>query len=159
MKMKMLSIVVWLMVLASADQTMANSGLIMDSNFPIETCEGASLRPAVERLLKPVLLTRAAAIKSNREWDDAYDKAFFDLINMTDPDAREAQVALMAYYTGEHYGEELIELARAHPMQFDPLVRRYRLCRPRLSFEDQLSGVMVLQTLYKIYDGDFDSKK
>ncbi len=159
MKLQMLAMVLCLVTLASAHQTVAADSLIMDSHYPIETCEGMFLPPRVERLLKPILLARAAAIRSNREWDTAYEKAFYNLLKMKGPDAREAQVALMAYYTGEHYGEELLELARAHPLQFDPLVRRYRLCRPRLTFEDQLSGVVVLQTLYKIYDGDFDSKK
>ena len=159
MKLQMLAMTFILMALASAGQALAADGLIADSNYPIETCEGKFLPPGVERLLKPVLLARAAAIRSNREWDTTYEKAFYNLLKMKGPEAREAQVALMAYYTGEHYGEELLENALAHRKQFDPLVRRYRRCRPRLTFEDQLSGVVVLQTLYKIYDDDFASEK
>jgi len=158
-KLQMVAITLGLAVLASADQALAADGLIADSHYPIETCEGKFLPPGVERLLKPVLLARAAAIQSHREWDTTYEKAFYNLLKMKGPEAWEAQVALMAYYTGEHYGEELVEHALAHRKEFDPLVRRYRQCRPRLTFEDQLSGVVVLQTLYKIYDGDFDSKK
>lgn len=159
MKLHMLAIALCLVASASAHETMAADGLIMNADYPIETCEGKFLAPRVERLLKPVLLALAAHMRSNREWDAAYDKAFYKLLKMKGPDAREAQVALMAYYTGESYGEDLLELTRAHRLQFDPLVRRYRLCRPRLTFEDQLSGVMVLQTLYKIYDGDLNPKK
>ncbi len=157
MKLHMLAMAFCLVALASAHQTMAADGLIMSQHYPIETCKGIFLPPRVERLLKPVLLSLAAAIRSNREWDTDYEKAFYNLLKMKGPDAREAQVALMAYYVGAHYGEELLELARTHPLQFDPFVERYRLCRPQLTFEDQLSGVMVLQTLYKIYDGDFES--
>jgi len=134
-------------------------GVVMDTHFPIATCESEALPPRIERLLKPVLLALAAAIRSGQEWDTAYERAFYKLLEMKGPEAREAQAALMAYYTGEHYGEELVELARVHRSQFDPLVRRYRECRPKLTFEDQLSDVLVLRTLYKIYEGDFDSKK
>jgi len=159
MKLQMLAITFSLVALASAGQALAADGLIADSHYPIETCEGKFLPPRVERLLKPVLLARAAEIRSHREWDTAYEKAFYNLLKMKGPEAREAQAALMAYYVGEHYGEELVEHALAHRKEFDPLVRHYRQCRPRLTFEDQLSGVLVLQTLYKIYDGDFDSEK
>jgi hypothetical protein len=152
-------IVLGLVTFSTCGLGLAANGVVMDTDHPIATCESKNLPPRVERLLKPVLLALAARIRSGEEWDTAYERAFYRLLERKGPDAREAQVALMAYYTGEHYGEELLELARAHPSQFDALVRSYRECRPKVTFEDQLTGVVVLRTLYMIYEGDIDLRK
>ncbi len=151
-------IVLGLVTFSTCGLGAAADGVVMDTDHPIATCESKTLPPRVERLLKPVLLALTVANRSGQEWDTAYERAFYRLLEMKSPAAREAQVALMAYYTGEHYGEELLVLARAYRSQFDPLVRRYRECRPKVTFEDQLSGVVVLRTLYMIYEGDIDLK-
>src|SRR5512147_2700219 len=89
-----------IVTLVSAPRATFGEGLIQDSHYPIQTCAGDALPPRVERLLKPVLLARAAANRANEEWDTTYESAFYKLLQMKGADARQAQVALMAYYTG-----------------------------------------------------------
>jgi len=126
------------------------SGVIPNHRNPIPSCDGRSLRPAVEQLLKPVLFAWVAAEDSERN-RDAYYTAFEQLLAMHTADAHEAQAALMAYYTGEHSGDEMLEATLAEPRVFDPLVTAFRTCRPTLTFESDLTGVVVLRTLYDIY--------
>jgi hypothetical protein len=133
--------------------TASGQGVVQDDYSPIPTCD-RQLPSPVEALVRPVLQTRAAALQAKREWDTAYEDAFYRLLKMRSPVAREAQAALMAYYTGEHYGEELLELAKTKPQVSDPPVAKYRICRPKVAFEDQLQGVVVLRTLYELYEND-----
>jgi hypothetical protein len=58
----------------------------------------------------------------------------------------------MAYYTGEHYGEELLDGVLEQPALADPLIRRYRECRPSVSFENELDNLVVLRAQYNAYD-------
>jgi hypothetical protein len=138
---------------------MAHAAVEPDEHSPISTCTTGSLPPEVDLLVKPVLLARVAAARSHTEWDESFENQFYKLLKMKGATALEAQVALMSYYTGEHYGEELLETVLKKSKQADPLVRRYRECRPRTSFEDQLDGVMVLRTLYDIYEQQHARKK
>jgi len=135
------------------------AGVEQDPHSPIPTCPDTSLPHRVERLLKPVLMARAAGLQAREDWDKPYEEEFYKLLERKGPDALEAQVALMAYYTGEHYGHELLEALLGHPAQVDPLVRRYRACRPRVTFEDRLIGVVVLRTLYDMYEGERGPRK
>ena len=132
-------------------------GLVQDDSAPIPPCE-QQLASSIESLVRPVLLARAAALQAKREWDGAFEESFYGLLKQRSPAAEEAQVALMAYYTGEHYGEELVERVMSKPKVFGPLVAKYRLCRPNLTFEDQLRGVVVLRTLYDIYESERQGK-
>jgi hypothetical protein len=52
---------------------------------------------------------------------------------------------------GEHYGEELLSAVLGRARRADKLVERYAACRPPLSFEKDLEGVVVLKTLYTPY--------
>lgn len=128
--------------------------VIQDDHSPIPTCERQQLPLDVEALIRPVLLARVAALEARREWDTTYEDAFYRLLRLRSPAAREAQTALMAYYTGEHYGEELLELTTSEPKVFAPLVAKYRICRPAVTFEDQLQGIVVLRTLYELFEDD-----
>jgi hypothetical protein len=118
---------------------------------PIFECKVETLEPGVEALLRPVLLPMAAARRARRDHDKAYVTAFEGLLESSDKDALEAQVALMAYYVGEHYGEELLASVLNRARRADSLVEYYAACRPRTSFEQDLGGVMVLKTLYTQY--------
>jgi hypothetical protein len=93
----------------------------------------------------------AAARRARRDHDKAYVSAFEALLESSDKDALEAQVALMAYYVGEHYGEELLASVLGRARRADKLVEQYAACRPVASFEKELGGVMVLKTLYTQY--------
>jgi hypothetical protein len=62
----------------------------------------------VENKLSVVLDARDLAAEKNDWWDKAYEDAFEHLMQSKDPASREARVALMDYYVGEHYGEELV---------------------------------------------------
>jgi len=46
--------------------------------------------------------------RKNDWWDKGYEKAFSSLLNAKDEASKEARVALMDYYVGEAYGEELV---------------------------------------------------
>ena len=127
----------------------------IDANDPIPTCKEARLPQGVERLIRPVLEARVERLaKDDEDTNERYDTAFYNLVESRDSEALEAQVALMAYYVGEHYGHELVDAVLEHGPPADVLVNRYKVCRPPVSFESQLSGVMVLRTLYGIYDSD-----
>jgi hypothetical protein len=126
-------------------------GVVPDSHSPIFTCKGEVLPPPIEALLRPVLLPMAAARRARRDHDKTYVNAFEALIESSDKNALEAQVALMAYYVGEHYGEELLSSVLGRARRADKLVERYAACRPPVSFEKELEGVIVLKTLYTQY--------
>ena len=66
------------------------------------------LPPEVEAALVPVLEARATALRLKIEWDKNYEKAFVSLLNAKTKAASQARVALMDYYVGEAYGEELV---------------------------------------------------
>jgi hypothetical protein len=129
----------------------ATPGVIADSHSPIFTCKGEVLAPQIEALLRPVLIPMANARRARRDHDEKYVKAFESLLESRDKNALEAQVALMAYYVGEHYGEELLSSVQGRGRQADKLVQRYAACRPAVSFERELEGVIVLKTLYTLY--------
>jgi len=101
------------------------SGVQPDKYNPIATCEKGSLPDEVDRLIKPVLLARVAQTRSGTYIDKAFETAFYKFLDTKGKAALEAKVALMAYYVGEHYGEELSEAVLEHPNQADVLVRRY----------------------------------
>jgi hypothetical protein len=130
------------MVAASVGCT---NGPTIDQAAPILTCEAPPLDPAVEHLIKPVLLSFV------EDSDETFEAPFHALLVSGDSRAVEAQVALMAYYIGEHPGEELIESLLKRSSEADPLISNYRRCRPALSIERQLAGVVVLRTKYDIY--------
>jgi hypothetical protein len=67
-----------------------------------------SLPIAVEAKLLPVLDARDVASRKNDWWDKGYEKAFTALLEAKDEASKEARVALMDYYVGEAYGEELV---------------------------------------------------
>jgi len=127
-------------------------GVVPDQHSPIATCEQRRLSPDIELLLRPVLLAQADAVRAGREWDANFEHAFYSLLERRSASAREAQTALMAYYTGEHYAEDLLRVATNRSKLFAPLVAQYKTCRPMVSFEDQLAGVAVLRTLYQRFE-------
>ena len=133
--------------------------VLQDKHSPIPTCPQRALTADVESLLRPVLLANVAARRADREWDTAYKDSFYRLLELRSPVAHEAQAALMAYYVGEHYGEELLEVAESNPKVFRPLIAKYGTCRPSLSFEAQLHGVVVLRTLYEHFENDTSGKQ
>lgn len=66
------------------------------------------LDPKVEGLLSPVLRARHAAFEKGDAWDKGYEAAFYRLLSQKGPSAQQARVALMDYYIGEAYAEELV---------------------------------------------------
>jgi hypothetical protein len=130
---------------AAAWTTACASGPTIDGSAPIPTCDALPLDPAVERLISPVLLS---FVRGSRE---PFEAALEKLLASRDSRAGEAQAALMAYYIGEHPGEELIQSLLTRPSEADPLIAKYRVCRPSLSVERQLRGLVVLRTKYDVY--------
>ena len=63
---------------------------------------------AVETKLFPVLHARDEASRKNDWWDKGYESAFESLLRAKDKASQQARVALMDYYVGEAYGEELV---------------------------------------------------
>ena len=85
--------------------------LICALSAPALADQGAcpTILPAtVEAKLLPVLEARDEASRKNDWWDKGYESAFGVLLNAKDDDSRQARVALMDYYVGEAYGEELV---------------------------------------------------
>ena len=62
----------------------------------------------VEARLSPVLRALDRAHKRNDIWDKQYEAAFASLLRAKDKASVQARVALMDYYVGESYGEELV---------------------------------------------------
>ena len=56
----------------------------------------------------PVLHALDRALKRNDIWDKEYETAFGKLMRAKDAASAEARVALMDYYVGESFGEELV---------------------------------------------------
>jgi len=141
-----------LLAVASLSGDARGQGVVPDEHAPIPTCEQRRLTPDIELLVRPVLLARVEALRAGREWDADFEHAFYSLLERRSASAREAQTALMAYYTGEHYAEDLLRVATNRSKLFAPLVAQYKTCRPTVSFEDQLEGVLVLRTLYQHFE-------
>jgi len=118
---------------------------VPDKKAPIETCRQTRLATEVEALVRKVLMAR-----SGGDWGPDY-AALEDVMKSREPAALEARVALMAYYLGEHPGEELLESVLAEGARVAPLVQKYSQCRPRLSSEWRLPTVGVSRTLYDLY--------
>jgi hypothetical protein len=121
-------------------------GPVPDERAPISTCRDTTLAPEVEALVRPVLMAHSGA-----DWGPDY-AALEEVITSRHPAALEARVALMAYYLGEHPGEELLESVLGDGTSAMPLVRKYSQCRPPLRSEWRLPTVVVLRTLYDLYD-------
>jgi hypothetical protein len=138
-------IVFFAVATAAALSAACANGPTIDRSAPIPTCDALQLDPAIERLISPVLLSFAGGSQG------AFETALDKLLTSVDSRAVEAQAALMAYYLGEHPGEELIQSLLQRASEADPLITKYRVCRPSLSFERQLRGVVVLRTKYDIY--------
>jgi hypothetical protein len=145
------------LTVAAASIASCASGPTIDGHTPLATCVSRHLEPAVDSLIRPVLLgyidMRRSSNPSSGEATRKFEDPFHALLESRDPRVLEAEVALTAYYLGEHAGEELIEslLSKVTP-KTDALVATYRVCRPRTSFEQELTGVVVLRTKYDIYD-------
>lgn len=135
----------------------AGRGPTIEKGAPIPTC-GYRLDPSVDGLIRPVLLGLVKMRQTSGGVSEAafklFEDPFYALLRSEDPRALEAQVALTAYYVGEHPGGELIEALLSHGPLADRLVAKYRVCRPLTSFEDRLTGVVVLGTKYRIYDDE-----
>jgi hypothetical protein len=130
----------------------AQAGVKPEEHFPIATCQKGTLPAEVDSLVKPVLLARVAWARSTTHLDKAFEAAFYKFLDAKSSRALEAKVALLAYYIGEHYGEELLDAVLERPAQADALVRRYRACRLQTSFEAELDGLVVLRTQYDNYE-------
>jgi hypothetical protein len=145
------------LALTAAGVASCARGPTIDGHAPLATCTSHNLDPAVDRLIRPVILgysdMRRSSDPYSGEATKKFEGPFYALLESRGPGVLEAEVALAAYYLGEHPGEELVEslLSRATP-KTDALVATYRVCRPRTSFERELTGVVVLRTKYDVYD-------
>jgi hypothetical protein len=63
---------------------------------------------SVEAKLLPVLDVLAEAVRKDDWFDKKYEQEFYRLLKSKDKASQEARVALMDYYVGEHFGEELV---------------------------------------------------
>jgi hypothetical protein len=61
-----------------------------------------------EAYLTPVLKSLAEARGRGASFDGKFETQFYRLLEATGPSARRARVALMDYYVGESYSEELV---------------------------------------------------
>jgi hypothetical protein len=97
----------------------------------------------VETVVRPVL---SAGLDL-----DANNAALESLFADRSDRALEAKVALMAYYLGEHSGEELVEGVLVQQEQATPLVQKYVSCRPPLPGEWRIGTLRASRTKYDIY--------
>ena len=94
-----------------------------------------NMTSSVEQKLLPVLKALENAQKKNDYFDKEYERQFDRLLKAKDKASREARVALMDYYVGEHFGEELTCAVALDCNQIKPIVELYQKCdiRPSLS--------------------------
>jgi len=122
---------------------LTHRGVITSDLHPIPTCQGPALTRDVEVLVRPVL---------GASFDlDANNDALESLLGDRSDRALDAKVALMAYYLGEHAGEELIESVLAQHEKATPLVQQYMSCRPPLPSEWRIGTLRSSRTKYDIY--------
>ena len=124
---------------------LSHRGVISSSNDPIPDCLSRPLRPDVEQLVRPVLVA-----SSTDDWGPNYD-ALERLLKLQTPPATEARVALMAYYLGEHPGEELVEGVLLEQAVATPLVLDYMQCRPTMPSEWRIGTNRASRTKYRHY--------
>ena len=93
------------------------------------------LSPSVEAKLLPVLKARKEATRKNDWWDKGYEEAFAALLKSEDEDSVHARVALMDYYVGEAYGEELVCTVALDGPKVEKLLELHTRCdvKPRHS--------------------------
>ena len=130
---------------AIAPGYMTHRGVVIRDDGPIPTCDGHPLGRNVEALVRQVL---DASVSLGL---DANNDALDSLLDDRSERALEAKVALMAYYLGEHSGEELIESVLAQQEEATPLVQRYVSCRPPLPLEWRIGTLRASRTKYDIY--------
>ncbi len=56
----------------------------------------------------PVLHALGEARRTNNIWNRKYERAFRKLMAKKDAASKQAKVALMDFYLGEHFGEDLV---------------------------------------------------
>ena len=83
---------------------------------------------AVEARLVPVLHALDRALKRNDIWDKEYETAFGKLMRAKDAASAEARVALMDYYVGESFGEELVCAVALDGARNISLLERFTEC-------------------------------
>jgi len=82
----------------------------------------------VEKRLLPVLKALDAVAKKDDWFDKEYEQQFVKLLRAKDNASREARVALMDYYVGEHLGEELVCAVALDGIEIKPIVELYEKC-------------------------------
>jgi hypothetical protein len=144
-------IVILIAAFAHTANAQSVRGIIRDRDDPIEMCKTGQLKPAVEALLKPILIARATADRARRMNDSAFDAAFDRLLKDTTGTGLEGRVALMAYYVGDMPAEALLTQVHRDGNRAYPLVLQYQTCRPSVSFELQIPSIPVIRRLYWQY--------
>jgi hypothetical protein len=86
------------------------------------------LPATVEAKLLPVLKARDEASRKNDWWDKGYESAFGALLSAKDDDSKQARVALMDYYVGEAFGEELVCAVALDGSDVNSFLELYSLC-------------------------------
>ena len=102
---------------------------------PIPTCKTVELAPEIEERILPVL---SGLVKAREEGDwylPEYTGALHDLLREQSAVASEARIALLAYYVGEAYGEELVCAVSSDGASVLPLLEDYRRCRPQVALD------------------------
>jgi hypothetical protein len=82
----------------------------------------------VEERLMPVLDALAEATEKNDFFDEKYEQEFQKLLQARDQASREARVALMDYYVGEHFGEVLVCVVALDGKEIERLLSLYTRC-------------------------------
>jgi hypothetical protein len=130
--------------LAIAIFYLLHRGVIVSDEHPIPECPRV-LGRGVEGLVRPVL-----SASRSLNWGPNYG-ALDALCADKSDQALEAKVALMAYYLGEHPGEELVESVLEQHDKATPLVQQYMECRPPLPGEWRIGTLFASRTKYERY--------
>ncbi len=116
---------------------------------PLPTCDGMNLRPEVEQRIVPILEARIKARKLNDWYLPEYTEPLHQLFREDSPIAMESRIALLAYYIGEAYGEELFCAISQDGEDALPLLEQYQVCRPGTALDPKAAELVTGQAKYE----------
>jgi len=126
----------------------AASGSATEKAIP--TCNEMKLRPEIAQRVVPILKARLKAQEQNDWYLPEYTEPLHQLFREESDIAMEARIALLAYYIGEAYGEELFCAISQDGEEALPILTRYKACRPATVLDPTITNLVLGTTDYEL---------